>query len=89
MNIELDVELGEDFNKLLNRMTGESLELELTSKKASTIVKGIELVDKSLTEHLPSTDRRRSGKGRSTHIHNEGGSNHLTIPPGLSHTFRL
>lgn len=41
LNIKLDVKLGEYFNKLLNRLTGESLDVQWTSKKALMVVRRI------------------------------------------------
>ena len=81
--------LDEGFNKLLNRLVKELLEIQSVSKKEFMILKRIKYIAQRLTKNLPSAKKRRSGRGESLQIHNEGGTNHLSIPPSLCQTFHL
>ena len=72
--------LDEGFNKLLNRLVEELLEIQPVSKKEFMILKRIKYIAKRLTKNLPSAKKRRGGRGENLQIDNEGGTNHLSIP---------
>ena len=57
------MELGEDFNKLLNGLAKELLKLQPMSKNTLKVVGRIKYTMKSLTQCLSSADSR-SARGR-------------------------